>query len=453
MSSKRKKSLLTGSILSHLVRLTLPMMIGIVAIFTSNLINAFYVGHLGTVQLASLGFSFPATFAVMSIGLGLGAGTSSVLSRSIGKGETEHIRKITTHSLILTAAVSTTIAIIGILSIDELFGLLGPSPEVLAYIHDYMGIWYAGIGLIMIPMVINSAIRSTGDAIAPALAIGVSAIINAIVDPLLIFGLGPFPRLELQGAAITTVLSWSVSFFLSAWIIIAKKKMLDFKDITFKTLWNNWGKILYIGVPVAMTNLLNPFAISIITGIIALNGTTAVAAYGIGTRIEPIAMVFILALSAALPPIAGQNWGAQHYTRVKETLVNGILLAAAWGAAMYIVLAIFAGPIASSFTKDLHVLGYAKWFLWIVPISYIGQSVVIVTSTILNAINRPLNAALLNGIRIFVFIVPLAYFFSKQGHVVGVFLGITAADSIMGMITLIYALFLGKKISQKSLAQ
>ena len=150
-------SLTEGPIGSTLVKLTIPMLFGIMGMVIFNLVDTIYVGRLGTAELAALSFTFPVVMVVTSIGLGIGVGASSLISFAIGEGNHNKVQRITSDSLVLSLLLVLIFISVGYFTIDPLFTALGASPEILVLIHEYMDIWYLGVPFVVVPMVGNNA--------------------------------------------------------------------------------------------------------------------------------------------------------------------------------------------------------------------------------------------------------------------------------------------------------
>jgi putative MATE family efflux protein len=230
------------------------MILGLAGIVTFNLVDTFFVGQLGAMELAALSFTFPVVMVIGSLALGLGSGASAVISRAIGEKDIDRVRRLTTDSLILSLILVGTCILVGFLTIDPLFKTLGATPELLPLIKQYMVIWYPGMVFLVVPMVGNNAIRATGDTKTPGLIMLLAAVVNAIMDPLLIFGLGPFPRLELQGAAIATVVARAITLAVALWVLGRRDRMLTTKVDSLRAVYASWKSILYIGMPLPPTD-------------------------------------------------------------------------------------------------------------------------------------------------------------------------------------------------------
>ena len=229
MSSGKKAMLVEGAVGKMLFRMAVPMVFGMLGIVVFNLADTFFVAQLGTPELAALSFTFPVVLVVGSIAMGLGVGVSAVISRAIGKGDHNRVQRLTTDSLVLALLIVVVAVILGIFTINPLFTQLGATPEIIALIRQYMTIWYLGAVFVIVPMVGNNAIRATGDTKTPGMIMVVAAAINIVLDPLLIFGLGPFPMLGLKGAAIATVIARATTLIVALWVLIYRDKMVSFE--------------------------------------------------------------------------------------------------------------------------------------------------------------------------------------------------------------------------------
>ncbi len=433
MSSSAR--LTEGPVASTLKRMTLPMIIAMLAMIAFHLTDTFFVSRLGTAPLAAMSFTFPIVFIINSLTLGIGTGAGAVIARAIGAGDSDRVRRLTTDSLTLALILVGIVATIGLLTIKPVFTLLGATGETLPLIRQYVTIWYSGVIFVVIPMVGNAAIRATGDTKTPSYIMLFAVTVNLILDPLLIFGIGPFPRLELQGAAIATVSARASTMVLMLWVLIRREKMISFLKPKLGQMFDSWKSILYIGLPTAGTNVVVPLAIGIITRLVSGYGPAAVAALGVATRIDPFALGAIYALSSALGPMVGQNFGAGKMGRVEEAVKVSHRFAFFWGLCALILIEAFAQPIASLFSKDPAVVGTTIRYLRLVPIGYGMQGLVLLTATTLNVLHKPLHAATLVVIQMFVLYIPLAFLGSKFLGLSGIFGAAAIANIIAGILS------------------
>jgi len=431
MQNARRAKLIEGSVGPILFKLTVPMVFGILGMVLFNLVDTFFVGQLGTHQLAALTFTFPVVLVVGSLALGLGSGAAAVISRAIGEGDHTKVQRLTTDSLVLALLIVLLFVIVGFITITPMFTLLGASPEVMPYIYEYMVIWYAGTLFIVVPMVGNNAIRATGDTTTPSAIMMVAVITNIILDPILIFGVGPIPRLEITGAAIATTISRGITFMVSMWVLYWREEMITFTPPRLADVIASWKEILYIGLPTAGSNLIMPIGLGVITGLTATFGPTAVAAFGVASRIEMFALVVVMALGSVLGPFVGQNLGAGKFDRVLQGVRYAQQFVTVWGVIISILLLFLATPLASLFNDDSIVIETIVLYLWIVPISYGILSILMLNTIVLNVLQKPLHSAGLTLFRMFVLYIPLAYLGSIMIGLAGIF-GATMMTNFIG---------------------
>ncbi|MBW6462291.1 MAG: MATE family efflux transporter [DPANN group archaeon] len=447
---KQKKAILTkGPVGKTIVNMTLAMMIGMVGMVAFNIVDTFFIGQLGINELAALSFTFPVIMVVVSVSLGIGIGASAVISKAIGNGDENTVKRLTTDTLILSFLLTIIFVIIGLLTTELLFGLLGADPTILPLVKEYMNIWYIGVLFVIVPMVGNSAIRATGDMKTPSMIMLVAVIANVILDPLLIFGIGPFPRLEIAGAAIATVIARAVTLIFALWVLHYRENMICFKIPSFKHMVESWKQILYIGIPVSLTRMIVPVALGVATSIIATYGTKAVAAFGVATRIEFFALAALMALSSVLGPFVGQNWASKKKERVSKGISYSNRLSLFWGVLMVAVLGLIGGPIAGIFSSDPEVISTIVMFLYILPVSYAFYGVFMISTMTLNVLNKPMIAAALTVFQMFILYVPLVYIGSYMFEIQGIFIGMSIAYIVSGVVGyfVLRKFLVGKKVS------
>jgi len=430
--SAKRPLLVEGPIGKLLFHLTIPMIFGLVGIVAFNLVDTFFVGQLGAAELAALSFTFPVVMVIGGLALGLGSGASAVISRAIGEADIPKVRRLTTDSLLLSVLIVGAVIVIGFLTIDPLFKALGATPELLPLIRQYMVIWYPGMIFVVIPMVGNNAIRATGDTKTPGLIMVVAAVANAIMDPLLIFGLGPFPRLELAGAAIATVIARAITLAVTLWVLGWRDRMITTTISSIRAVIDSWKSILYIGLPTAATRIIAPVSIGVVTRLLASYGPEAVAGFGVAARVEFFAMTVVVALATVVGPFVGQNIGAGRFDRINTGMKYSKRFSMVWGAGLLVVLAVSARWIASVFSDDPKVVSATALYLMIVPVAFGAHGVLHLSATALNVLRKPFHSAALLVLQMFVLYIPLAHLGSRLFGLPGIFGGIVIAFLIGG---------------------
>lgn len=420
-----------GSVSSQLVRLAVPMVWGIFAIMFMSLADTYFVGQLGTDELAAMGFTFPVVMVMSSLAFGIGIGASSVIARAIGAGEQERVQCYSTQSIIMALVVAILLAVLGLLTIEPVFRLLGAPEELLPLIRDYMDIWYLGSFMVVVPMVGNAGIRASGNTRLPSYIMMTVALANVVFNPILIFGLFGLPRLELQGAALATLGAYFIALLVSLYILKFKLNFLTLHACRSRVI-ESWKAILRIAIPAAGTNLVGPISAATTTWMIAQFGSSAVAGYSVASRIEMFCMLVLMATASALAPFAGQNWGAGRADRLKEALGLGFRFALFWGAAMAVLMWLFSDYLIHLFTQDEAAVAAANQYLRIVPLSFGLLGIIAMVSSVANGVGEPIPALVMTVTRLVIIYIPLALLLSNFMGLSGVFIATAAANFLVG---------------------
>lgn len=437
MPRDTSRDLLNDPIGPTLTRMTIPTVIGIVAILFFNLADTYFIGLLGPAELAAVSFTFPVCTLLMNVSMGLGIGTAIHISSRIGRGDLAEARRTAAHALMLALTIAIPAATLGILTLEPLFHLLGADDATIDLIRQYMELWYAGFFLLVIPMVGNSVIRATGDTKTPSMIMATCGLVNGVMDPLLIFGIGPFPELGIEGAVIATLLSWVIAGVAVIYVLVKRLKLMTFADLLGPSK-GYWRSILRVAIPATTTNMMNPLAAFIFTAIAARSGVHAVAGYGVGTRIEGLALVVIMALSSALTPFVGQNFGAGNVERIKAGLRGAILFTVGWEMVMALLLFLGGHWLAGLFTDDEETLKAIVLYLWLVPVGYSFQGIVMLICSTLNALHQPLYGTLISSLRLFGIAVPLGLVGGWLWGTPGLFGAVAVANVLAGILTLLW---------------
>lgn len=429
-----KPDLIHDPVGSALYRTAVPTTIGAIAVIMYYLANTFFVGMLGTSELAALGFTFPATILFTYFGVGLGIGTSAMVGRAIGAKNPEQAREITFASMSMGLLLGLVFMIPAFLTIDIVFPMLGARPERMELIRDFMHIWYLGMPLQLMQFAGTAVIRATGNARLHGKLMTISAIINAILDPILIFGIGPFEGMGIGGAALATVIAWLFTIIVICHTLCVKEHLLSFHVPEWSHLKESWRKLLVITGPAALANMITPIATGVLTATLAVYGPEAVAAYGVVSRMEAFIMIVVLGMSMSVPPFISQNYGAHLYERVREGLKLALKFVLFWQFGLYVVVALTAPWIAAIFTDEQSVQDIITMVLRILPASYAFQGMVVLSASSFNALHAPRNGLITSLLRFFVFYVPLALMGNQMGGIQGLFIGATIGNVLAGIV-------------------
>ena len=427
------KDLTQGKIYKNLYELAWPMTVGILAIMGFNVVDTFFVGQLGTQELAAMSFTFPVVMITGSISLGIGAALSSMLSREYGAKRFDDVKAITTNGLAYALIIVALLTIIGFLTMDPLFRSLGAEGRILILVKQYMRIWYLNVLFVVVPMVGNGAIRATGDTRFPAMVMVVAGGVNLIFDPLLIFGLGPFPRMELEGAALATGISRVFTLAASLYVLHFREKLLEIPFQNMTKTFSHWKDLSKIAIPAALSNAVVPFSMFFITALIAKEGANIVAAFGVGTRIESLVMVLIFGIAAGLSPFIGQNYGGKKYSRVANALASSNMFSLFWVVLAVSVLFLWGEQIVSIFSDDASVTSVVLLYLKIVIPTLCIAGVFYNTASTLNAIGNAKLSLFLTVLQMVVIYIPAALVLGHFYRAEGIFYAAAISNIIAGV--------------------
>lgn len=425
-----------GPVGPTLRRLAFPMMGAMFAFLLFNLVDAFYVGQLGADELAAMAFTFPVVFVVMSLSAGLGAGGSAVIARAAGQKDQERVSRMATHVVLLAVVIVLAVSMLGLAFMDPLFRMLGADGVHLGLIKQYMGIWFAGMIFVVVPMTGNAALRAVGDTKTPARIMIVASLTNMVLDPLLIFGIGPFPALGLRGAAIATVIAFFTTF-VAAFFVFRSRGLLH--RIQFAKLGQDWKATLHIAMPAAFTMMLAPIATGILTRLAAGISIETVAALGVAGRVEGLALLGVSALGAVITPFMGQNLGAGAHERIQAGRAYANRFAIVWSGAAALLIAAGAPWIARAFSPDPATQDAIRLLLWAVPITYAGVGMLQLASNASNGLGRPRDAVILNLFRIIVAVGACATVGALLAGQIGLFIGIAVGNIASGVFSALWS--------------
>jgi putative MATE family efflux protein len=429
------KDLTQGPIYSRLISMSLSMSLGLLSIIGFNLADTYFIAQLGKTELASVSLCFPIILFFFSITLGLSTAVSSVVSRSIGEGNRSEVRRYTSDALTLALIVVIICLGGGFLLLKPSLLLLGANTETLPIAVDYLSIWFSGMFFLTLPMVGNGAIRANGSMKVASLIMIIGAIINITLDPIFIFGYGIIPAMGVKGAAYATVIARAVTFAVSLWFLHFKYQMIDLKRPKISIACKSWKKILEIGIPAAGTNLLSPLAVTVVTAFIARLGDQQLAAYGVVSKIESFAFIFILALSSAISPMVGQNLGAKKLDRVSYVMKVSCILTVCWGSLIGSILFFSSQWIMTKFSTDVEIIGTGVKYLTLVPITYGLYGLRIIASSFFNAIGKPFQATALGVVHYLLLLIPAVYLGNSFLNISGIFIGHSFTYIVIGLVS------------------
>jgi putative MATE family efflux protein len=425
-----------GSVKRTLFRMAFPMLAGTISMSAYNLADTWYVSLLGTLPLAAMGFTFPVIMLLTFVAGSIGTGVTTLSSHALGKNDRDTAGDIVTHGIMFTVMVAVSMAIIGYNTIEFVFTRLGADALTLPLIGDYMRTWYLGALTMALPMMGNGILIACGDSKGASRFIMLGMAINVILDPIMIFGWFGFPALGIMGAALATIISQGISSLWLFYLLSIRHGLLRLH--TNNPFLQSCRKILGFAIPSSLSMMLMPISSAVITALLSRYGNEAVAAAGAASRIEMFAFVVPMALGISMTPYISQNLGAGRIDRIREGKNVASTFALAYGAFIAIAFYLTAPLMSSIFTSDPEVSRILIMYVRIISFGYGMMEVHRYCGFVMTGMHRPINATMLNAIRVIVLLIPLSYAGAYYGGIRGIFFGRLITDLTVGTIGLIW---------------
>ncbi|MEL6957673.1 MAG: MATE family efflux transporter [Pseudomonadota bacterium] len=436
MASQR--DLTNGPVWRGLAAVSAPMTLGILGVLSVGLADAYFLGQLGEAPLAAVGYIYPVTTAITSLSIGLSAGANAAISQAIGRDEGKQSeQRLALHAVVLGLILGTLVATIFYLTSEPLFRLIGAGDEVMVEIRKYIPYWTLSFPVLVVMMLSQATFRAHGDGATAAIVMVASAVINIALTPLFIYGTGPAPELGTGGAALATLIARILGMAAALYWALHTRR-LWWCGNPFKGIAGSIRKVVNVGGPAALSNAINPAGMAAVTAAVATLGEASVAGFGAATRVQSLVIVPMLALSAGIGPVVGQNWGADKKDRAARGLQWALGFCFAYGVCVGTALLFFATPIAALIAGEAgSATEQAALYLRIVGLSLCGYGFVVVTNAAMNARDKALWSMSLSLGRIFIVYLPFAWLGVWLSGYMGVLLAAVAAN-VLGALAAVW---------------
>jgi putative MATE family efflux protein len=323
---------------------------------------------------------------------------------------------------------------IGLFTIQPLFSLLGATDDLLPYIGDYMSIWYWAEPMAAVMWTCLASMRARGNSMLEGKIITTAAVINAILDPIFIFGWFGFPRMEIAGAALATLVANLVMLAGVLAYLHLKLHVFATPFTAIKNILDSWRQMLHVGLPAMLTNAIVPISNGIIVAMVAGFGIDAVAGFGIAMRIEPLFLIAFFALSAVTSPFMGQNFAAGKIDRLFAARRAIARFAVGFGLVLALVLVAVAYPLTGLFSETDAIQTVAVRYLWIMAASYGAYGMVMAACAAFNGIGHPLPGVVISALRTLVLFLPLALLGRELIGLYGLFIASAVCNLAIGLL-------------------
>src|SRR6201997_2583456 len=390
------KDLTQGSVTRHLLHMSAFLAMSMTVQTLYLLADLYWVGHLGKEAIAAVGVAGNITMVVLALTQMLGVGTTTLISQAAGRKDQAHAELVFNQSFVMSILIALALGIVGFILRPAYCDWLSADTKTATLAKAYL-LWFLPGLLLQFPLVaLGSALRATG-IIKPAVGFQVfSVLLNIVLAPLLIFGIGPWPKLGVTGAALATFISILVADVLIVIYFEKKYHYLRFRFPLFRPRTKTWGGMLRIGVPAGAEFLLLFVYIMLVYAIIRGFGPAAQAGFGVGARV----------MQALFLPVGALSFGGRRADRVRRSVYSAIGIA----SLMMLVLTLLAFLVPASliriFSRDPKVIAFGSEYLRIVSLNFISAGIVFVTSSIFQGIGNTLPPLFSSMTRLILFAVP-----------------------------------------------
>jgi len=388
-----------GSIPGLIGKIAIPAGTGMLFQTLFNVVDTWYAGLISTQALAALAVSFPVFFIVIALMIGVGVGASALIANAIGAGDKSHACRLYGQACLLAVIAGGIVAVYGLFAAEPLFRLAGTSGETLALAKLYLTPILLASSFYLLSGVSNGFLSAQGDSKTYRNALIAGSLLNVVLNPLFMFGIGPLPGFGVLGIAIATILIQGLQFAY-LWRRARQSElgaMFSLADLAPDS--KAMGALLKQAVPVTGQMLTTGIGLFAITYFMGRHGEAAIAAYGIALRIEQVAMLPMIGLNTAALTLVGQNYGAQEWARVSEVtrlvLVYGVSLM----AFATILVWLFRIDLMALFADDADVIRLGGAYLAVAVLNFKAYALLMIGSGVLQAMKRPVFALLIGLFR------------------------------------------------------
>lgn len=445
MNGENRRMELLGSapIAKALLAMGIPTMIGMMINALYNLVDAYFVGGLGTSQMGAISITFPLGQAVVGLGLLFGNGAASYISRLLGRGEKESADRVASTALYGSIFVGAVVILCAVIFLHPILRLLGATDSIMPYAVTYAGIYVMSSIFNVFNVTMNNIVTSEGAAKTTMCALLAGALLNMVLDPVFIYSLG----YGVAGAAAATAISQVFSTLVYLWYISGKKSVFSFsiKKCCFSE--QIMSEIFKIGIPTLVFQLLTSLSITLINMQAGKYGDFAIAGMGAVTRIISMGSLMVFGFIKGFQPVAGYSYGAKKYDRLHEAIKTSILWSTIFCVIFGMVAALFPAAIISQFTKgDAEMIRVGRSALRANGFSFILFGFYTVYSSLFLALGKAKEGFILGACRQGLCFVPVILLLPHIWGLGGILYAQPVADVISAAIAAVMAVSLHREL-------
>lgn len=414
ISMEAGKDLTIGPIGKQLWSISWPMMLSVFFYTVYNLVDAYWVSKISAESIAAVSISQITLFAMISLGVGITVGSGVIMAMQIGAKNRAEAERVLGQSFVLSALLGVFFTIIALVFRVPFLKISGASGGIFAPALEYYVIISAGSILLFIMMAIMFAFNAQGDTNTLTKLFAASTLINAVLDPIMIFGWYGLPALGIGGAAYATLISQAVFIVMAIRSLSSPRRRIrfSFSNLTFR--WQSVKQVLDIGFPASLTQVIYPVGMAILTYITSLGFREAgTIAFSLGFRLEFFAYLPAVGFGFGAMAMMGQNIGAGNMERTRQSFKKALVYGSAGAAVVGLLAALFPGPVIRIFTDDPTVTAYATSYLHTVTLSYGFLAAMMIEAPAFQSVGRSWPGFWIVFLRVAVVSIPLGYFLTQ----------------------------------------
>ncbi|MGI6109290.1 MAG: MATE family efflux transporter [Eubacteriaceae bacterium] len=445
MNQKTRKIELLGStpVPKALLALGLPTMVGMLINALYNLVDAYFVGGLGTNQMGAITVAYPLGQIVVGLGLLFGNGAAAYLSRLLGRGDKKTANKVASTALYSSVITGAIVILCSVIFLKPILRQLGALEEMMPYAVSYTSIYIIFSIFNVFNVTMNNIVSSEGAAKTAMCALLAGAVLNVILDPVFIYTL----NMGITGAAIATAASQAVSTCVYLIYIFRKNSIFNFSIKEYSCTKDVMPEILKIGIPTLIFQLLTSLSISMINGAVNNYGSSALAAMGPVTKILSMGTLVVFGFLKGFQPIAGYSYGAKNFDRLNQAIKTSIVWSTVFCLIFGLTVALFSGGIMSAFTKDdLQMVEIGKTALRANGVSFIFFGFYTVYSFLFLVMGKAGEGFFLGSCRQGICFIPVILLLPQLLGLNGILFAQPVADVLSAVITLFMAIHLHRQL-------
>ncbi|PAB59326.1 MATE family efflux transporter [Anaeromicrobium sediminis] len=449
MNDNTQNPLGVKPILPLIIKLSIPSIISMFVQALYNVVDSIFVSRISETALAALSLAFPIQLILIAMGVGTGIGTSSLISRLLGMKEYDKASNTALHVVLISFIYGTITALVGYFFVDDIVGTFTSDKILIGHAISYIQPILLGSIAVYLPTIGNNILRGEGNTFIPMVTMLIGSVLNIILDPILIFGYGPFPEMGVAGAAIATIASRIISGSFIIWVLLSNNNRVKFNIKKFNFDKDIIRKLYAVALPAITMQCMASFMISSFNYLLSDYGESAISAMGIYIRLQSFVFMPVFGLNQGYIPIMGYNYGHKHPNRMKEAMKYATLIAFTFTTIGTIIFQLFPENLILLFGNSEELLSIGTKALTTISIAFPIIGPAIIGSTTFQALGFGIPSLILSFLRQMILLLPVGYLLNKLGGLDYIWFSFPISEVISFIVMIIWLTSTLKKVFLK----